>query len=90
LNKNYFAHQREKNDVKVSRGEYTDWRIILSAEIGKTSFNQEVTLNGYCAFLDFWVAWLLLQPGFFLPIPIAIGISGSKVTFKEELKKMVL
>jgi hypothetical protein len=70
-----------KNDVKVLRGEYTDWRIIPSAEIGKTSFNQEVTLNGYCAFLDFWVAWLLLQPGFFL---------RSKVTFKEELKKMVL
>jgi hypothetical protein len=47
----------------------------------KDSFNQEVTLDGYCAFLDFWVAWLLLQPGFLLL---------SKVAFKEELKKEVL
>jgi len=46
----------------------------------KDSFNQEVTLDGYCAFLDFWVAWLLLQPGFLLK---------SNVGFKGELKKVV-
>jgi hypothetical protein len=40
--------------------------LDASATINKTSFNQEVTFNGYCAFLDFWVAWLLLQPGFLL------------------------
>jgi hypothetical protein len=38
---------------------------MSSAQFQKEeAFNQEVTLNGYCAFLDFWVAWLLLQPGF--------------------------